>query len=234
MCTGQFPYSFNVRALPLAPLCCYQTASIQVSKTGLEQVRKLKARQQRLTIRTQTMRDELERFLEDDNDLHKFCLTYKKQVEDMAKAERQRSLQAPDTGAAVGSQAPVGSMARYGALRGMMAGVQGTSPPHQWSGGDLAGMVSMRHSKSLGPGPFSGPGINPFGMDDSIVEATEDVENLLESYYMSIDNAYDKLISLGMCMMNGFIRFFISSTQMSISRTRRNSLTLIWIGTETG
>lgn len=164
-----------------------------MSKTGLEQVRKLKARQQRLTIRTQTMRDELERFLEDDNDLHKFCLTYKKQVEDMAKAERQRSLQTPEGGPPAGSQAPIGSLARYGGLRGMMAGVQGSSPPHQWSGNDLAGMVPMRHSKSMGPGPFSGPGINPFGMDDSLVEATEDVENLLESYYASIDNAYDKL-----------------------------------------
>lgn len=177
-----------------------------MSKTGLEQVRKLKARQQRLTIRTQAVRDELERFLEDDNDLQKFCLTYKKQMEDMAKAERQRSMLVPE-GAPQGSSAPVvgsqggpalGSMARYGALRTIMS-TQGSSPPHQWSQPDLAAMASLRHSKSMvGPaGPFASTGINPFALEDSMAEATEDVENLLESYYMSIDNAYDKLISLG-------------------------------------
>lgn len=41
----------------------------QVSTGNLERVRKVKTRHQRLTIRCETLRDELERFLHDDDDM---------------------------------------------------------------------------------------------------------------------------------------------------------------------
>ena len=52
-----------------------QGARAQVSPTNLERVRKVKTRHQRLLARATTMREELERFLEDDDDMAKMCLT---------------------------------------------------------------------------------------------------------------------------------------------------------------
>lgn len=43
--------------------------ALQVSTGNLERVRKVKTRHQRLTIRCETLRDELERFLHDDDDM---------------------------------------------------------------------------------------------------------------------------------------------------------------------
>ena len=46
----------------------------------------MKTRHQRLYTRVQTIREELQRFLEDDEDMMKMCLTRKKEVELMAGA----------------------------------------------------------------------------------------------------------------------------------------------------
>jgi hypothetical protein len=42
-----------------------------VTSANLERVRKLKTRHQRLTVRCETLRDEVERFLHDDDDMLK-------------------------------------------------------------------------------------------------------------------------------------------------------------------
>ena len=44
---------------------------------NLERVRRVKTRHQRLSTRVETVRDELQRFLEDDDDMIKMCLTRK-------------------------------------------------------------------------------------------------------------------------------------------------------------
>ena len=59
----------------------------QVTTNNLERVRKVKTRHQRLYTRVQTIREELQRFLEDDEDMMKMCLTRKKEVELMAGAQ---------------------------------------------------------------------------------------------------------------------------------------------------
>lgn len=51
-----------------------------MSTTNLERVRKVKTRHQRLLSRVTTVREELERFLEDDDDMAKMCLTRRKEV----------------------------------------------------------------------------------------------------------------------------------------------------------
>ncbi len=56
----------------------------QVTTANLERVRKVKTRHQRLYTRVQTVREELQRFLEDDDDMMKMCLTRKKELEQMA------------------------------------------------------------------------------------------------------------------------------------------------------
>ena len=47
----------------------------------LERVRKVKTRHQRLFTRVTTIREELQRFLEDDDDMAKMCLTRKRELE---------------------------------------------------------------------------------------------------------------------------------------------------------
>ena len=53
---------------------------VQVSTVNLERVRKVKTRHQRLLSRVTTVREELERFLEDDDDMAKMCLTRRREV----------------------------------------------------------------------------------------------------------------------------------------------------------
>ena len=52
----------------------------QVSTENLEKVRKVKTRHQRLLARATTVREELERFLEDDDDMAKMCLSRRAEV----------------------------------------------------------------------------------------------------------------------------------------------------------
>ena len=49
----------------------------QVITRNLERVRRVKTRHQRLSTRVATVRDELQRFLEDDDDMAKMCLSRK-------------------------------------------------------------------------------------------------------------------------------------------------------------
>lgn len=62
--------------------CCLFNS--QVSTSNLERVRKVKTRHQRLYTRVTTIREELQRFLEDDEDMMKMCLTRKKDLEQIS------------------------------------------------------------------------------------------------------------------------------------------------------
>lgn len=53
-----------------------------VTPNNLECVRKVKTRLQRITGRCEAVRDELERFLQDDEDMDRMCLTRKKEIEE--------------------------------------------------------------------------------------------------------------------------------------------------------
>ena len=67
----------------LLTLCAVECALLpraQVSTANLERVRKVKTRHQRLMARVATVREELERFLEDDDDMMKMCLSRRKEV----------------------------------------------------------------------------------------------------------------------------------------------------------
>lgn len=57
-----------------------------MSTANLERVRKVKTRHQRLYTRVVTVREELQRFLEDDDDMMKMCLTRKKELERMVSS----------------------------------------------------------------------------------------------------------------------------------------------------
>ena len=59
-------------------------ARLQTATGNLERVRKVKTRHQRLFSRVTAVREELQRFLEDDDDMVKMCLTRKRELEQAA------------------------------------------------------------------------------------------------------------------------------------------------------
>jgi hypothetical protein len=61
--------------------------SPQVTTKNLERVRRVKTRHQRLLTRVTTVRGELERFLEDDDDMAKMCLTRRRDLEQQQVAQ---------------------------------------------------------------------------------------------------------------------------------------------------
>ncbi len=63
---------------------------MQVSTVNLERVRKVKTRHQRLLSRVTTVREELERFLEDDDDMAKMCLTRRREVSKQSMFRRSK------------------------------------------------------------------------------------------------------------------------------------------------
>ena len=63
---------------------------LQTTTANLERVRKMKTRHQRLQTRVTTVREELQSFLEDDDDMMKMCLTHKKEHEQQ-QVELQRA-----------------------------------------------------------------------------------------------------------------------------------------------
>lgn len=67
-----------------------QHACGQVTTKNLERVRKVKGRHQRLLMRVRAFREELQRFLEDDDDMIKLCLTRKRDLERALAASGDR------------------------------------------------------------------------------------------------------------------------------------------------
>jgi hypothetical protein len=55
--------------------CCEPTLILQVSTSNLERVRRIKNRLVRLTTRVQTLREMLEKLMDDDSDMHAMHLT---------------------------------------------------------------------------------------------------------------------------------------------------------------
>ncbi|KAK9820945.1 hypothetical protein WJX81_001015 [Elliptochloris bilobata] len=143
-----------------------------VTTGNLERVRKVKTRHQRLWTRVVTVREELQRFLEDDDDMMKMCLTRKKLLE--------------HANASVGlTSAP--SFANNARRSGSMS--LGSLP--RFSGWPPATPASPRGPAGAPAGDGGGAG------DNDSEESIEAVENLLESYFMQIDASYDRLVSIG-------------------------------------
>lgn len=61
--------------------------SVQTSTANLERVRKMKTRHQRLQTRVDTVREELQSFLEDDDDMMKMCLTHRMEQDQLQQQQ---------------------------------------------------------------------------------------------------------------------------------------------------
>ncbi|CAK0784123.1 hypothetical protein CVIRNUC_007326 [Coccomyxa viridis] len=151
-----------------------------VNTQNLEKMRKVKTRHQRLYARVETAREELQRFLEDDDDMAKMCLTRKKELERMVSS---------GGGLWVAGERPsmgIGSLQR----RSLSINIHGSSlsrgPSHQYSTPQaLQQGGSPQHPREEAP------------QEEDSEESIEAVENLLESYFMQIDSLYDRLVSMG-------------------------------------
>eukprot|EP00890_Picochlorum_soloecismus_P000217 jgi/Picsp_1/1196/NSC_04677-R1_rna splicing protein len=150
-----------------------------ISPNNLERVRKVKTRLQRLSLRCEGLRDELQRFLHDDDDMAKMCLTRRKEIEDEVVKAANQSVESemPER-----QSMPLGSFRRsYLSRHSQMFASSGASPG-QMSAGQGPGALTASLAQEEDAEADS--------------EAQMEVENLLESYYMEVDAMYDKLVSI--------------------------------------
>lgn len=141
--------------------------TLNVSTSNLERVRRIKNRMVRLTTRVETLREVLEKFLDDDGDMHDINLTAR-------EAERQQDvLRAQRSASATPFDVPLPVLGSS-ALDGTAAGGGGKSPRTPRSALTFSDNSSEEEE-----------------------EAIEEVEMVLEAYFMRIDNTYNKLQALG-------------------------------------
>lgn len=131
--------------------------TVKVSTANLERVRRIKNRMVRLTTRVETLREVLEKFLDDDGDMHDMNLSAR-------DAERQAdALRTGRSASATPFDVPL-----------HVSGDMGAKSP-------ITPRSAVTYSDS----------------SEQEEEAIEEVEMLLEAYFMRIDNTYNKLQALG-------------------------------------
>ncbi len=194
-----------------------------VTPNNLECVRKVKTRLQRITGRCEAVRDELERFLQDDEDMDRMCLTRKKEIEEEISMIRRENISIHSTsGTDLAGGSGRGARNQDGVADVGYVGNGGTAavPVPEPSQRGMAVPVSISTSHRRGfltrqslnfnqreatpgapksPGLLGGTGVNAGQqMDDDVdADAHLEVENLLESYFMQVDSMHDKLVALG-------------------------------------
>jgi len=157
-----------------------------VNPSNLECVRKVKTRLQRITVRCEAVRDELQRFLQDDEDMDRMCLTRKKELEGdhLTKHQSNDDLLDPEAVRQSmnlnGNSRSIAMSTSFSHRRGFMMRQSTMSPAAM---GQPAGGISasLQQEEDV----------------EADIEAHLEVENLLESYFMQVDSMYDKLDTLG-------------------------------------
>lgn len=106
-----------------------------MTTSNLERVRKVKTRHQRLYARVQTIREELQRFLEDDEDMMKMCLTRKKELEFAAGQ--------PPLSAASRSLFRTPSGRHHPRMELCLQAAEATAPCRRWAAWAIGGRASQ-------------------------------------------------------------------------------------------
>lgn len=149
------------------------------NSTNLERVRKIKTQHQRLQGRLQGLREVMERYMEDDQDMYRMCLSkWREQDLEGAGSDNTMLLGRPGPGGLLGQNSlprrSIPSMPR--SPPGFMERFQGLSRSFRDRGDDSSSSSSA-----------SGAGFH------DLLE----VENLLESYFMMVDGTLAKLSGIG-------------------------------------
>ncbi|EHA8590207.1 magnesium transporter MRS2-1 [Cocos nucifera] len=139
----------------------------KISTLNLERVRRLKSRLVALTRRVQKVRDEIEQLMDDDGDMAEMYLTEKKRRMEASFYGDQSLLGNSSAGAGVSVSAPVSPV---------------SSPP---------GSRKLEQTLS-----FSRSRHESMKSSDSTTEHIEELEMLLEAYFVVIDSTLNKLTSL--------------------------------------
>lgn len=181
-------YARQVSELEGVALPALDALTKNISSNTLERVRKVKTRHQRLALKVGYIREELEEYLEDDDDMGKMCLTQKKELEEAWKqAQQSNSMEErPDS--------PQTFVGRYGSLRNAIGSpflaARANSllmhPPNLNRDSAVA-MNTIHHH--LQPEQQVQEEY-PAGID------IDEVENLLDYYFVQVDGLQDKLTSM--------------------------------------
>jgi magnesium transporter len=142
----------------------------KINTSNLERVRRIKNRMVRLTTRVETLREVLEKFLDDDSDMKDLNLTAKEEERVELFNRHMRS------GAATPFDVPL-----------PYTGASG----HEHSGGVGGALDAMT--------PMTPKSVSSASSDSTDLEDDPDVavvEGLLEPYFLQIDNTYNKLQTL--------------------------------------
>lgn len=141
-----------------------------VSTLNLEQVRRFKGHLLALTQRVQKVRDEIEHLMDDDGDMAEMYLTEKKQRSE-AYSVSDQNIQTDDSG-----------VARLGSKSAPVSPVASLSGRHK---------LQRAFSSIISPSKHGS-----FLSSSSIGENIDQLEMLLEAYFVVIDNTLSKLLSL--------------------------------------
>ncbi|KAK9160130.1 hypothetical protein Syun_006471 [Stephania yunnanensis] len=177
------PFEFRALEVALEAACTYldtQAAELEVeayplldeltskiSTLNLERVRRLKSRLVALTRRVQKVRDEIEQLMDDDGDMAEMYLTEKKRRMESALYGDQSLLGFGSTGAGLSASAPVSPV---------------SSPPDSRRLERTFSVARSRHESMRS--------------SDSANEHIDELEMLLEAYFVVIDSTLNKLTSL--------------------------------------
>ena len=252
--------SLQIKELEGVALPALDALTRSVTPANLERVRKVKTRHQRLTLRTEALKEELQRFMQDDEDMSEMCLTRRKELEEAARAALMSGEQSVGTpsaavagvggaaGGGIGIAAPPQSsqqqqqqlfqqqrqqqqqqqippmqlyhhqqqspfvpsssftrrgglaLARFHQTAFTAGGIGGGggSPPGAAGRGPSSALPSRDVLLSMGGGGQAAVAAAAAAAEEEAdADAQQDVENLLESYYMQVDGLVDKLVSVG-------------------------------------
>ncbi|KAK2986510.1 hypothetical protein RJ640_021385 [Escallonia rubra] len=139
----------------------------KISTLNLERVRRLKSRLVALTRRVQKVRDEIEQLMDDDGDMAEMYLTEKKKRMESSFYGDQSLMGYRSTDGALSVSAPVSPV---------------SSPP---DGRKLEKSLSIARSRH-----------DSMKSSESVRESIEELEMLLEAYFVVIDSTLNKLTSL--------------------------------------
>ncbi|KAL4458472.1 hypothetical protein ABPG75_013337 [Micractinium tetrahymenae] len=191
----------QVKELEAVALPALDDLTKSVSTSNLERVRKVKTRHQRLTIRCETLRDELERFLHDDDDMVKMCLTRRKELEEQYRAAERAAAAAAAAGEVEVAQRtppPVVGSNRTRVLLGVPSLSRSAAVAAAQHVGSPTAAQHVGSPTAALQQEGATPMLQPAAVEEELTEeAAEDVENLLESYFAQVDAHYDKLRNIG-------------------------------------
>lgn len=167
--------------------------TLKVSKDNLERVRRIKSRMVRLTTRVETLREVLVRLMDDEGDMRDMNLSAKIEIE---LHRRLTTLESGGVTPVDAAAPPDASWRTSTGLATVHEGVELAAASGAEAGGSKADdELGAMAGGAYVPGPLDSLAPS-YDSEDEEREAIDVVEDMLEAYFMSIDNTWNKLQTL--------------------------------------